>query len=108
MMGWDGFGGFGMGALSLLFMAGFWVLVVVGIILVVRALTGPRHETGAPHHYAGQAQAPPVAPPAAPSGTEQAPGAPARSEALRILEERYARGDIGRDEFLERKADLLA
>lgn len=29
-----------------------------------------------------------------------------RSSGLRILEERYARGEIGRDEFLERRAVL--
>ncbi len=31
---------------------------------------------------------------------------PHRSDGLRILEERYARGEIGRDEFLERRAVL--
>jgi putative membrane protein len=29
-----------------------------------------------------------------------------RSTALDVLEERYARGEIGRDEFLEKKRDL--
>jgi putative membrane protein len=33
-------------------------------------------------------------------------GATAASSAIRILEERYARGDISRDEFLERRAAL--
>ena len=31
-----------------------------------------------------------------------------RSTALDMLEERYARGEIGRDEFLEKKADISA
>ena len=34
------------------------------------------------------------------------PPAPARSEALAILEARYARGEIQRDEYLQKKADL--
>ena len=39
-----------------------------------------------------------------------APGAqhmpPRRSAGLEILEERYARGEINRDEYLEKKRDL--
>lgn len=31
-----------------------------------------------------------------------------RSAALDVLEERYARGEIGRDEFLEKRADIAA
>lgn len=31
-----------------------------------------------------------------------------RSAALNLLEERYARGEIGRDEYLEKKKDLLS
>ena len=34
------------------------------------------------------------------------PPVPARSEALAILEARYARGEIQRDEYLQKKADL--
>ncbi|WP_374573330.1 SHOCT domain-containing protein [Phenylobacterium sp.] len=33
-------------------------------------------------------------------------GGPARSSALHILEERYARGEIQREEYLEKKKDL--
>ena len=40
-------------------------------------------------------------------GEDRAPFGPKRrSAALDILEERYARGEIGRDEFLEKKADI--
>ena len=45
-----------------------------------------------------------------PAGTPvPAPGTPlpsARSEALAILEARYARGEIQRDEYLQKKVDL--
>ncbi|MHB8870123.1 MAG: SHOCT domain-containing protein [Thermoleophilia bacterium] len=103
MMGWNGWGGFGLGGiLSLIFMAGFWILVVVGIVLVVRALTGPRQGTGA----APSPPYPQQMPIASQPGTPPAAAATGGSEALRILEERYARGDIEREEFLQRKADL--
>ena len=37
---------------------------------------------------------------------QSAPGAPSRSEALGILESRYARGEIQREEYLQKKQDL--
>lgn len=103
MMDWYGWGGSGVGGIfSLIFMVGFWILVVVGIVLVVRALTGPRHDAGTPPSHAYPPQMP-MAPPYGPQATSVTP---AGVEALRILEERYARGDIDREEFLQRKADL--
>jgi putative membrane protein len=51
---------------------GFWVLVVMLIVRLVKS----------------------------------SPGSAPRSSGLRVLEERYARGEITRDEFLERKAVL--
>jgi putative membrane protein len=39
-------------------------------------------------------------------GNRSDAGPTATSSAIRILEERYARGDISRDEFLERRAVL--
>ncbi len=57
----------------------FWlVLVVLVVILVGR--NGPRH-AGGPFWRS--------------------------STALDILEQRYARGEIGRDEYLQKKKDLL-
>lgn len=104
MMGWDGWGGFGLGGIfSLIFMAGFWILIVVGVVLVVRALTAPRQGAGAPPPHASSGS---VVPPPEPSSAVGSP-VPARPEALRILEERYARGEIEREEFLQRKADLV-
>jgi putative membrane protein len=98
MMGWGEFGGFGvMGIVWFLVMAAFWVMVVVGIVFVVKALTGgDRQRTMYP-------PAPPVGPPAVPP--PPATSVP-RSDAFRILEERYARGEIDREEFLQRKGDL--
>lgn len=76
---WDWPGAFGMG-FGWLFMILFWGLVLLGIVALVRRLIKP--EPGA-------------------SGS----GA---SAVLGILEQRYARGEIGRDEFEQKKRDLLA
>jgi putative membrane protein len=64
---------------------GLLTLVLVVVLLVVLF----RHRP-APYAY--------------PAGTTTP--APSRSEALAILEARYARGEIQRDEYLEKKADL--
>lgn len=60
------------------------VLLVVGIVYLVRAMDGGR---GGSHRH------------------EEAP-VPREDSALRILRERYARGEIDRDEFEQRKRDL--
>lgn len=66
--GWMLFGG--------LHMLAFWVLVIVGIWLLVRALTGTNRPP--PHH----------------------------KTPVDILKERYARGEIDKAEYEQRKADL--
>lgn len=85
MMGY----GYGMGALggfgwlvSLLFI----VLLVVGIVYLVRAMDGGRSRW---HRHDEEL--------------------PARREdgAMRILRERYARGEIDREEFEQRRKDLI-
>ncbi len=69
--GWMPMMGFGM-----LFMALFWVVVIVGVVLLVRRFLGPSGFT--------------------------------RGEsALEVLKKRYARGEIDRQEFAEKKRDLL-
>ncbi len=42
------------------------------------------------------------------AGQGRGPLGPPRSSGLEILEQRYARGEIARDEYLEKKRDLLA
>lgn len=63
-------------------------LIVIGIVLLVRGLT--RHD----HVQPGPSQGPP-------------PPSTGSKIALQVLEERYARGDIQREEFLQRKQDIL-
>jgi putative membrane protein len=57
----------------------FWILVVIGIVFLLRA-RGP----WGPPRFAG----------------------PARETALEVLERRYAQGEIGVDEYRERRAVL--
>lgn len=58
----------------------FWVLVIVGIVILVKWVA---------------------------TGSARADRTPVKS-ALDILKERYARGEIGRDEFEQKKRDLEA
>lgn len=60
-----------------------WLLVIVALIAGVAWLM-----RSVPHQGTGQSR-----------GTEQ-------SSALDILEQRYARGEIKRDEYLEKKRDM--
>lgn len=84
MYGWDW--GVGGGVLMMLLMVLFFAAIIVGIVLIIRSATG--HGSAASSH--------------APS----APSTPS-STAMQVLEERYARGDINREEFMQRKQDLL-
>jgi len=71
--GWGWGMGFGMISVVL-----FWVLVILGIVILVKWISG------------------------------SSPGAgqtPAKT-ALDILKERYARGEIGREEFEQKKRDI--
>jgi putative membrane protein len=95
MMHWFWPGSNGMGVIWMLLMAGVWVAIIVGIIFLIRSATwggGKRAQ-----------ETPSVV--ATPPAVSAAKGSP---EALRILEERYARGDIEREEFLQRRSDLLS
>jgi putative membrane protein len=78
-------GGWGPGW-GLLF-GGIWIVFWVAVVwLIVALVRGRRYEQG-PSQYA--------------------PPPPQRPRALEVLEERYARGEISREEFLERRAVLL-
>jgi putative membrane protein len=89
-MMWDG--GYMMGA------GWFWMpvmliavaLIVVGVILLIRGLG-----SGRPSDRSGEA-----------TGVAPQPGRDSGA-ALRVLEERYARGEIDREEFLRRRSYLL-
>jgi putative membrane protein len=65
----------GWGILIGLFWVGFWTLLIVAVVAMLR-------------------------------GRPTSSGAPGGGAALRILEERYARGEIPREEFLERRSVL--
>jgi len=71
-MGWM-WGAWGIG--MMLMMVAFWVLVIAGIVVAVRWLTGSAR-------------------------------GPGRDRALEILRERYARGEINKEEFDSRRRDL--
>ena len=80
--GWGAWLGMG------LMMTVLTVLVVAAVVLVVRATTGP--------HNAATSRSP---------GTPQE--TPRASEAQRVLDERFARGDIDEGEYVARR-DLLS
>ena len=76
MMGW----GYGMGWLGTLLMVAFWVAIIVGIVFLIRWLV---ISVGAGSRSAGSQDTP-----------------------LDILKKRYARGEIDKEEFLEKKKDF--
>jgi putative membrane protein len=76
MMGWD----YGMGWFWSIIMVVFWIAVIVGIIFLIRWLVISSRTGG---HVARSEDSP-----------------------LEILKRRYARGEIDRQEFEEKKKDL--
>ena len=79
MMGYGGWGntmGWGFGIAGWLFMIIFWVLIVLGVVALVRYLSNSGKTTK----------------------DDKTP--------LEILKERYARGEIDKKEFEEKKKDL--
>ena len=76
MMGW----GYGMGWFGMILMALFWIAVIVGIIFLIRWLFV---SAGVKGH-----------------------GTTSEDSPLEILKRRYARGEINKEEFEQKKRDL--
>jgi putative membrane protein len=78
---WGEYGmGWGWGYLGVVHMVLWWVLIILGIVVLVKWLAvgfGPSRG-----------------------------GPAAESRALEVLKERYARGEIGKEEFEQKKRDL--
>ncbi len=81
---WNGMEGYGWGwmGFGMITMVLFWVAVILGIVVLVKWVGGASASSD-------------LALPPRPSKT-----------ALDILNERYARSEIGKDEFEEKKRDL--
>jgi putative membrane protein len=82
MWGWDGYGtGYGpMGFFGPFFMILFWGLIIGGVVMLVRMVLG--------------------------RDGRMTDGTKKEDSALRILRERYAKGEITKEEFEERQKGL--
>ena len=78
--GWGMGGGWSGGAFGMIFMLVFWALIIVGIVLVVKWFV-EQGRRGSASDAGGES-------------------------ALGILKKRYARGEIGKEEFEAKKRDL--
>jgi putative membrane protein len=78
MMGW----GWGMSWFGQIIMAAFWVAVIVGIVFLIRWVILSSRSGGSREGAA--------------------------DSAIEILKQRYARGEIDREEFEQKKKDLAA
>jgi putative membrane protein len=58
-------------------MVGFWALVIVGVVLLAKWIAGASDRSG-----------------------------PVQGTALEVLKKRYAKGEIGREEFEQKQRDL--
>jgi putative membrane protein len=82
-MGSGMMGGYGMGWFGEIFMILFWILIIVGLVFFIKWLVRSR------------------------KGHSSRSWKGSSSSALDILKERYARGEISKQEFEEKKRDLL-
>jgi putative membrane protein len=74
-------GGYGIGWFGPLIMIAFWIAIIVGIVFLIRWLIISTRSAGQRPHL--------------------------EDSALEILKRRYARGEIGKEEFEEKKRDLM-
>ena len=81
-----------------------WVTVMTALVLSIMELLRRRKAPKPSPDLAGQGPAGPDSAPARPAPLSSGPEV--LSEALRILDERYARGEMTPEEYLRRKADL--
>ena len=79
-----GLGGYGFGLIHMI----FWVVVLIALVVAVVWLVRSMMAGG-------------------PAAGSHPPPPPRRSPGLDALEERYARGEINREEYLEKKRDIL-
>lgn len=84
-MGGYGYGGYSFGLIHMIFWVVLLIAVVVAVVWMVRSMMSGGGAAAGSH----------------------APPPPRRSPGLDVLEERYARGEISRDEYLEKKRDML-
>lgn len=82
MMGYGGWGGYGGGGWLMMLFGG--VIIVALLVFIFRALAWTNH---APHQHL--------------------PYSGSGSAGLHALDERYARGEINREEYLLKKRDIL-
>lgn len=81
MWGWM-MGDWGMGWFGMIFMLLFWVLVIAGIVFLIRSLVQSK-------------------------GGRDRSDVGTGSQAMDILKQRYARGEISKDEFESMKKEIL-
>jgi len=101
MMRYYGYNMGDFGFLGVLLMVVFWTLVIWAVVALVRYLAGGEHYRSV-HGRMGCCGHDKM-----PDHESKMPGLP-DNHAMEILKERYAKGDISKEEFETKKKDLMA